>query len=107
MIRFSARQDLNLMREVLAENPYATPKQWAVIAEKLSNPAFMFDARRARGRKLLLNYNECIQPWSHCQFETLLEFGVHFAEVKYGISQIEIMTDLHVLFFYVIVNAEI
>ena len=56
MTRFSGSDDLRLLREVLAENPYQNKGKWSEIAESLSLANFQIDSRRARERtQLLLN----------------------------------------------------
>ncbi|KAJ3614857.1 hypothetical protein NHX12_018427 [Muraenolepis orangiensis] len=61
-VRFSARHDILLLREVIAENPFTTNessvRHWARIAEilraSLQHEYFHVDARRCRERTLLL-----------------------------------------------------
>ncbi|CAL8332002.1 unnamed protein product [Lota lota] len=61
-VRFSARHDIVLLREVIAQNPFSTKESsvrlWARIAEiitaSLQDEYFEVDARRCRERTLLL-----------------------------------------------------
>ena len=53
-IRFKSDDDIKLLREVLASNPWRNKGKWTEIASTLSKPGFMLDMRRVRERTLLL-----------------------------------------------------
>ena len=53
-IRFKSDDDIKLLREVLASNPWRHKGKWTEIASTLSKPGFMLDMRRVRERTLLL-----------------------------------------------------
>ena len=56
--RFTARDDLNLLKEVVSQNPYQDKAKWISVAERTSQAAdgkeFTIDGRRARERTTLL-----------------------------------------------------
>lgn len=54
MVRFLPGDDLKLLREVAAQNPFALRTKWSVIAAHLSTDDFMIDGRRARERTELM-----------------------------------------------------
>ncbi|VDI22296.1 Hypothetical predicted protein [Mytilus galloprovincialis] len=56
-VRFSAKDDLNLLKEVLAENPYMDKTKWEVVAQNVKenvNKVFNVTSRRVRERTQLL-----------------------------------------------------
>ena len=56
-VRFSAKEDISLLKEVLAENPYKDKGKWNVIAGHMKENTekhFDVDARRVRERAQLL-----------------------------------------------------
>ena len=61
IMRFAAWQDVLLLREVVAQNPFIvglkeSGKAWSAIAEKLvdADESFAVDGRRCRERTLLM-----------------------------------------------------
>ncbi|KAK3108105.1 hypothetical protein FSP39_001353 [Pinctada imbricata] len=53
-IRFKSIDDIKLLREVVANNPFKNKGKWTEIAESLSKPGFILDGRRVRERTQLL-----------------------------------------------------
>lgn len=56
-VRFSAKDDLNLLKEVLAENPYKDKTKWEVVAQNVKenvDKVFNVTSRRVRERTQLL-----------------------------------------------------
>ncbi|KAK3088539.1 hypothetical protein FSP39_020305 [Pinctada imbricata] len=53
-IRFKSIDDIKLLREVVASNPFKNKGKWTEIAESLSKPGFILDGRRVRERTQLL-----------------------------------------------------
>ncbi|CAG2187084.1 unnamed protein product [Mytilus edulis] len=56
-VRFSAKDDLNLLKEVLAEIPYMDKTKWEVVAQNVKenvNKVFNVTSRRVRERTQLL-----------------------------------------------------
>jgi len=57
MIRFRQKDDISLLKEVLEQNPFQTPSNWANVAESLAAGLQGVTARRCRERTdLLLSY---------------------------------------------------
>ena len=55
IVRFNAKSDIILLKEVVARNPFVFPKMWAVIADTLvEEHEIEIDARRARERTMLM-----------------------------------------------------
>lgn len=55
-VRFSANDDITLLKEVLADNPYEDKSKWSGIGRRISVDTFNIEPRRARERtQLLLN----------------------------------------------------
>ena len=53
-IRFQPKDDIMLLRDVLARSPFKTSAAWNEIATELSTLNFQVDARRVRERSNLL-----------------------------------------------------
>ncbi|XP_020794133.2 trichohyalin [Boleophthalmus pectinirostris] len=76
-VRFSARHDILLLREVIAQNPFASKesgKIWArvgeIITAALQDESFEVDARRCRERTMLL-----LDYYKKQDFTSLRRFG--------------------------------
>ncbi|XP_055078532.1 trichohyalin [Periophthalmus magnuspinnatus] len=76
-VRFSARHDILLLREVIAQNPFASKesgKVWArvgeIITAALQDESFEVDARRCRERTMLL-----LDYYKKQDFTSLRRFG--------------------------------
>ncbi|XP_076027158.1 uncharacterized protein LOC143016630 isoform X2 [Genypterus blacodes] len=76
-VRFSARHDIILLREVIAQNPFASKEPgriWARVAEiitaALQDENFEVDARRCRERTMLL-----LDYYKKQDFPSLRRFG--------------------------------
>ncbi|XP_028260745.1 trichohyalin isoform X2 [Parambassis ranga] len=76
-VRFSARHDIILLREVITQNPFASKEPgptWArvgeVITEALQEESFVVDARRCRERTMLL-----LDYYKKQDFPSLRRFG--------------------------------
>ncbi|KAK3107040.1 hypothetical protein FSP39_005752 [Pinctada imbricata] len=52
--RFTEQADLQLLKEVVASNPYKDKSKWSEIGETMSSDRFTIDSRRARERTALL-----------------------------------------------------
>ena len=57
-VRFSVNDDIKLLKEVLADNPFEDKSKWSGIARGISVDNFNIESRRARERTLLL-LNQC------------------------------------------------
>ena len=53
-VRFTPEDDIKLLREVVAQNPFASRCKWSTIATNISGDNFEIDGRRARERTDLL-----------------------------------------------------
>ncbi|XP_028830223.1 trichohyalin [Denticeps clupeoides] len=76
-VRFSARHDILLLREVIAQNPFASKESgriWArvgeIITAALQDESFEVDARRCRERTMLL-----LDYYKKQDFGSLRRFG--------------------------------
>lgn len=73
-VRFSSKDDINLLKEVLSENPFTDKSKWNNIAENLKENAekvFSVDARRVRERTQLL-----LQQFKTENIEALKRFDI-------------------------------
>ena len=57
-VGFSANDDIKLLKEVLADNPFEDKSKWSGIGRRISVDNFNIEPRRARERTLLL-FNQC------------------------------------------------
>ncbi|XP_076092393.1 uncharacterized protein LOC143063862 [Mytilus galloprovincialis] len=72
-VRFSAKDDLNLLKEVLAENPYKDKTKWEVVAQNVKenvDKVFNVTSRRVRERTQLL-----LQQFQKENYEALKRSG--------------------------------
>ncbi|XP_063399250.1 uncharacterized protein LOC134683876 [Mytilus trossulus] len=72
-VRFSAKDDLNLLKEVLAENPYKDKTKWEVVAQNVKENVdivFNVTSRRVRERTQLL-----LQQFQKENYEALKKSG--------------------------------
>ncbi|XP_060920125.1 uncharacterized protein si:dkey-45d16.4 [Labrus mixtus] len=76
-VRFSARHDIILLREVITQNPFASKepgRMWArvgeIITSALQDESFEVDARRCRERTMLL-----LDYYKKQDFPSLRRFG--------------------------------
>ncbi|XP_052692861.1 trichoplein keratin filament-binding protein-like [Crassostrea angulata] len=58
-IRFSENDDLSLLKEVLAKNPFKDRTKWSEISDTVSRGSFVVDGRRVRERtNLMLDHHK-------------------------------------------------
>ena len=53
-VRFSANDDIKLLKEVLADNPFEDKSKWSGIATRISVDNFNIEPMRERERTLLI-----------------------------------------------------
>jgi hypothetical protein len=53
-VRFTEKDDIILLKDVLARNPFRERNRWTGIAEAVSRGGFSVDSRRDRERTFLL-----------------------------------------------------
>ncbi|CAC5402756.1 unnamed protein product [Mytilus coruscus] len=73
-VRFSAKDDLNLLKEVLAENPYKDKAKWEAVAQNVKenvDKVINVTSRRVRERTQLL-----LQQFQKENYEALKSEGV-------------------------------
>ena len=84
-IRFSAEDDINLLKEVVAENPFLDRSKWTVTANNMASATkhTTMDTRRARERTmLLLQQYTTEERESLRRYSTYIYYERHYTEYK-------------------------